>query len=174
LTRILDVNGEGLINKEMLDKSSPKSFTKINTNGGMKNRLTQMKFTDVSDREDQAKWVNNWISGGKNSYWNQSPIEKRPFTDSNEYKRIYHIQNRAFGSRSQERTYQDRKKLSKLLKKAGAGRFSQNIPNIIEKELSGDLYSWGISQDGVLGHEIKEDEENEDLKSDEKGYLFCK
>ena len=74
------------------------------------------------------------------------------------------VQHRTFGSRSQERTYQDKKKLSKLFRKAGAGRFSQNIPTIKQNELSGDLYSWGISQDGVLGHEDTQDDE--DIKSE--------
>jgi alpha-tubulin suppressor-like RCC1 family protein len=78
---------------------------------------------------------------------------------------------RIVGSHSQERSYNDTKKLSKLFRKAGAGRFSQNIPTYKDIDACGDIYSWGSSQDGVLGHLVND--ESTGVIYDEKGYMIC-
>ena len=113
------------------------------------------------------------MNGAKTTYEIPFSSNKRPFTETQDYKKLYQVQqHRTFGSRSQERTYQDKKQLSKLFRKAGVGRFSQHIPNYKSSETAGDLYSWGRSQDGVLGHEVEDKSDDENVKIDKRGYLM--
>lgn len=100
------------------------------------------------------------MKGTKTCYPETSPTVRRPLTETQDNRKLYQAQHRTFGSRSQERTYQDKKKLSKLFRKAGAGRLSQNISMLKDTETGGNLYSWGMSQDGVLGHEESLKDEN--------------
>jgi hypothetical protein len=112
------------------------------------------------------------VNAESTSYCNKKAVsyDKRPLTDVQEYRKMAQTQQRILGSQSQERSYNDKKKLSKLFRKAGAGRFSQNIPTYKDIEACGDLYSWGSSQDGVLGHLVSE--ENDSVVYDEKGYMI--
>lgn len=59
-----------------------------------------------------------------------SKSERRPVTDVHEYRNFDHEKYASVSSNLN--SYQNAKKMSKLFKKAGAGRFSQNIWNRLE------------------------------------------
>lgn len=145
------------------------NMKKISSAGMMKN-----KYTRVKGQPTDPKKMNNWIANAKLHYGTKksNSTDRRPFTDVQEFRKYDTIQKRAIISHSQERSYMDTKKLSKLFRKAGAGRFSQSS-HMGNNEISGQLYSWGTSKEGVLGHEINDDEDS-DLKIDSNGAMICK
>lgn len=165
------------------------NMKKMPSVGLMKNRFNQIKFPkhwiQKVAGETQYAWTKTNIAmGGKKP----SASERRPCTDMLGHRKL---DNHKMGNnQGRETSYQNTRKLSKLFKKAGAGRFSQNIANRVERTTSGSfqpsfvnytkdqptvcgqLYSWGSSRDGVLGHETP-DQDDKTLKIDENGYMIC-
>lgn len=158
----------------------------------MKNRFNRMRMhRNEVEKDDRAtthhafskmsdpmytQCMNNWITNAKVDFAKKKPTnsERRPFTDVQEFRKYDSAQRRTYASHSQERSYHENKNCSKLFRKAGAGRFSQSSTGFKEEIQYGQLYSWGSSKDGVLGHEYTEDKSDSGLKIDTNGYLVCK
>lgn len=149
------------------------NMKKMSSAGLMKNRVNQFSRGAIWNAD--VTNMNNWMTNKNVEYVSKhaSPSERRPFTDVHAHRKLDGLRQRNLDSQSQERGYQNTKKLSKLFKKAGSGRFSQNIGSIKEQPVEcGQLYAWGTSKDGVLGHDLIQ-EDNSDLKIDENGCLVC-